>query len=1034
MKKFESLDNRKVSVVENSIKEKFLKEKILEKSIEKREGCENYVFYDGPIYANAAPGIHHVFAKTIKDAFTKYQTMNGKRVLRKIGLDTHGLPIEVNVEKKLGFTSKADIEAFGVENFCKECNKATATNIDEINKLTHMMGQFIDCDDPYITCTNEYIESEWWIIKEMHKKNLLYYGNKVLWYCPRCGTELSQNEVSQGYQEVSVNSLILPFKKKGEDVYFLAWTTTPWTLLANVALCVNPDLDYVLVESMGYKFILCEELLEKVLGTEVTILEKFKGKDLVGEKYEQLMPFVTVEGKCHEIIADNYVSAADGTGIVHIAPAFGDDDNRVCRENGIGFVNPVGPDGCYTEGPWKGTLVTDKDLEIEIIKWLKENDKLFKKIKIVHDYPHCWRCKSALISYPKPAWYVATTKYKDKIIEANNKINWYPDYVGTKRFGNWLDNMVDWGISRSRYWGCPLPIWTNKETGEIYCVGSREELQELAIEDVDVMNMELHRPYIDNIHIKSPNTGDTLTRVEDVLDVWFDSGSMPYAQFHYPFENKELFESQFPADFIAEGIDQTRGWFYVLLVISTIISGESCFKNVVVNDMVLDGQGKKMSKSTGNIVDPIKTIEEYGADNVRWYMFHVSPVWTPLKFDLDGLKEVHSKFFNPFKNTYSFFQTYANIDNVNIDECNVNYEDREEIDKWLLSKYNKLVKYVTESYEKYDLNLVVKAITSFVSDDLSNWYIRRNRDRFWKNEMDNSKKAVYRTTYEVLVGLSQICAPIIPYTTEELYRNLTGEKSVHLSDFPKYNEEYINEEIEIKMDLVRDLISLGRNVREEAKIKVRQPISEVIIDGKNKEIIADLVELIKEELNVKEVVFKDDLSEFMSLSVKPNFKEVGKLLGSKMKEFTSVLNNLSSDEISELNNKNNINITLDGTDFVVEPYMVDIRYSAKEGFNVATLNNNFIILNTTLTDELIEEGIARELISKVQNLRKERDFNIVDRITLYYNCDEEVEKAINNFNEFIKGETLSVEIIKKDNISNKVDLNGHETFIDVEVK
>ena len=1031
---FKELDKRKANEVEKDILSSWKDMNILEETIKNREGKEDFVFYDGPIYANAKPGIHHVLAKSIKDSFCKYKTMQGYRVLRKIGLDTHGLPIEVNVEKKLGFKSKSDIEAFGIENFCKECNKNTALNIDEVNKVTDIMGQFIDCEHPYVTCSNEFIESEWWIIKEMFKKDLIYHGNKVLWYCPRCGTELSANEVSQGYEQDSVNTVIFPLKKVDEDAYFLAWTTTPWTLIANVALCVNPNLTFVKVESMGYKFIMCESLVEKVLGEDVKVIETYKGTDLVGMKYEQLMPFVNVEGKAFEVVADEYVTDSDGTGIVHIAPAFGADDNRVCQENGIGFVNPVGPDGCYTEGPWKGTLVTDKDLEIEIIKWLKENDKLFKKIKIVHDYPHCWRCKSALISYPKPAWYVATTKYKDKIIEANNKINWYPDYVGTKRFGNWLDNMVDWGISRSRYSGCPLPIWTNQETGEIYCVGSREELQELAIEDVDVMTMELHRPYIDNIHIKSPNTGDTLTRVEDVLDVWFDSGSMPYAQFHYPVENKELFESQFPADFIAEGLDQTRGWFYVLLVISTIISGESCFKNVVVNDMVLDGQGKKMSKSTGNIVDPIKTIEEYGADNVRWYMFHVSPVWTPLKFDLDGLKEVHSKFFNPFKNTYSFFQTYANIDNVNIDECNVNYEDREEIDKWLLSKYNKLVKYVTESYEKYDLNLVVKAITSFVSDDLSNWYIRRNRDRFWKSVMDNSKKAVYRTTYEVLVGLSQICAPIIPFTTEELYRNLTGEKSVHLSDFPKYNEEYINEEIETKMDLVRDLISLGRNVREEAKIKVRQPVSEVIIDGKNKEIIADLVELIKEELNVKEVVFKDDLSEFMSLSVKPNFKEVGKLLGSKMKEFTTVLANLTIDEVNSLNNGENITIKLDGSDFVVEPYMVEIRYNAKEGFNVATLNNNFIILNTTLTDELIEEGIARELISKVQNLRKERDFNIVDRITVYYNCDEEVEKAINNFNEFIKGETLSVEIIKKDNISNKVDLNGHETFIDVEVK
>ena len=1029
---FKELDKRKPNEVEKDILKSWKSMNILDKTVENREGCKDFVFYDGPIYANAKPGIHHVLAKAIKDSFCKYKTMQGYRVLRKIGLDTHGLPIEVNVEKKLGFKSKSDIESFGIENFCKECNKNTALNIDEVNKLTDMMGQFIDCENPYVTCSNEFIESEWWIIKEMFKKDLIYHGNKVLWYCPRCGTELSANEVSQGYEETSVNTVIFPLKKVDEDAYFLAWTTTPWTLIANVALCVNPNLTYVKVESMGYKFIMCESLVEKVLGEDVKVLETYKGIDLVGMKYVQLMPFVEVEGKAFEVVADNYVTDSDGTGIVHIAPAYGADDNRVCQENGIGFVNPVGPDGCYTEGPWKGTLVTDKDLEIEIIKWLKENDKLFKKIKIVHDYPHCWRCKSALISYPKPAWYVATTKYKDKIIEANSKINWYPDYVGEKRFSNWLDNMVDWGISRSRYWGCPLPIWKNDETGELYCVGSRKELQELAIEDVDVMSMELHRPYIDNIHIKSPNTGDTLTRVEDVLDVWFDSGSMPYAQFHYPFENKELFESQFPADFIAEGLDQTRGWFYVLLVISTIISGESCFKNVVVNDMVLDGQGKKMSKSTGNIVDPIKTIEEYGADNVRWYMFYVSPVWTPLKFDLEGLKEVHSKFFNPLKNTYSFFSTYANIDNVDIKECNVAYEDREEIDKWLLSKYNKLVKEVTEAYESYDLNVVVKLVTAFVSEDLSNWYIRRNRDRFWTSVMDNSKKSVYMTTYEVLVGLSKICAPIIPYTTEELYRNLTGEESVHLSNFPKYNLDYINESIETKMDLVRDLISLGRNAREESKIKVRQPISEAIIDGKNKEVIADLVELIKEELNVKEVVFKDDLSEFMTLSVKPNFKEVGKTLGSKMKDFTTVLSNLTSEEVNKLNNGENITIDLDG-EFTVEPYMVDIRYSAKEGFDVATENNNFIILNTTLTKALIEEGIARELISKVQNLRKERDFNIVDRIELFYNADSEVEETINNFMEFIKGETLSVSITKVDNLENNVDLNGHEVAIDVKV-
>lgn len=1030
---FKELDKRSISEVEKTILENWKEKDIFNKTIQNREGKEDWVFYDGPIYANAKPGIHHVFAKTIKDTFCKYKTMTGYRVLRKIGLDTHGLPIEVNVEKKLGFKGKEDIEAFGVENFCKECNKTTATNIDEVNAVTDMMGQFIDCEHPYVTCSNEFIESEWWIIKEMDKKGLLYHGNKVLWYCPRCGTELSANEVSQGYQEDSVNTVIVPLKRKDADEYFLAWTTTPWTLMANVAICVNPDLTYIKAESMGYKFILAESLAEKVLGEDFKVLESYKGSDLVGIQYEQLMPFVKVEGKCHEVIADNYVTASDGTGIVHIAPAYGDDDNRVCQKNGIGFVNPVGEDGCYTEGPWKGRLVTDKDLEIEIIKWLKENDKLFKKIKITHDYPHCWRCKSALISYPKPAWYIKTTAYKDKIIEENNKINWYPAYVGEKRFGNWLENMIDWGISRNRYWGCPLPVWTC-ECGHREVIGSLEELQEKIMEDINVREMELHRPYVDELHIKCSKCGKTMNRVTDVMDVWFDSGSMPYAQFHYPFENKELFESQFPADFIAEGLDQTRGWFYVLLVISTIISGKSSFKNVVVNDMMLDEFGKKMSKSTGNIIDPVEIMTKYGADNIRWYMLYASPVWTPLKFSETGVKEVHSKFFNPLKNTYTFFQTYANIDNIDINECNVPYEEREEIDKWLLSKYHKLVKNVTSYYDQFDLNLVVKEITTFVSDDLSNWYIRRNRNRFWSSELDNSKKSVYMTTYEVLTGLCKICAPIIPFTTEEIYRNLTNSESVHLTDYPTYDESLINEKIEEKMDLIRDLISLGRNVREEAKIKVRQPINEVVLDGKNETIIGDLVDLIKEELNVKNVIFENNLGKYMNYSVKPNFKVAGPIFGANMKLFTETLANLSVEEIEKLNSGNKIQLTVADKEYDITRELVDIRISSKEGFNVAEENNNFIILDIELTEDLIKEGIVRELISKVQNLRKEKDFEITDRITLYVSSDEYVLSVIDEYKDMIQNEVLALEIINKDNLSYEVDLNGNQAFIDVEVK
>ena len=1032
MKNFKELDKRDVNIVENSILEEWKKQDILNLTIKNRENCENWVFYDGPIYANAKPGIHHVLAKTIKDTFCKYKTMKGYKVLRKIGLDTHGLPIEVNVEKKLGFKTKADIEAFGIENFCKECNKATALNIDDVNLVTDMMGQFIDCKTPYVTCSNEYIETEWWLLKEMDKKGLIYHGDKVLPYCPRCGTELSANEVSQGYQQDSVNTVIVPFKRENSDEYFLVWTTTPWTLMANVAICVNPDLTYLKVESMGYKFIVAESLANKVLGEEYTVLEKCKGKDLVGIKYEQLMPFVNVEGKAFEVLADSYVTAEDGTGIVHIAPAFGEDDNRVCRLNNIAFINPVGKDGCYTEGPWKDTLVTDKDLEITIIKWLKENDKLFKKIKITHDYPHCWRCKQPLIYYAKPAWYIKTTEYKDKIIEANKKVNWYPEYVGTKRFNNWLENMVDWGISRNRYWGCPMPIWICEKCGNKHVIGSKNELQDMLIEDIDVNNIELHRPYVDELHIKCPKCNGKMERIKDVLDVWFDSGAMPYAQFHYPFENKELFSSQFPADFIAEGVDQTRGWFNSLICISTIISGESSFKNVVVNDMVLDPNGKKMSKSVGNIVDPIKELTKYGADEVRWYMLTASPVWTPLKYDSNGLKEVHSKFFNPLKNTYSFFQMYANVDGIDINDCDIPYEDREEIDKWLLSKYNKLIKNVTTSYDKYDLNEVVKYITTFVSEDLSNWYIRRNRNRFWGSELNNSKKAVYMTTYEVLTGICKICAPIIPYITEEIYKDLTGKESVHLADFPLVNESYINEEIETKMDLVRDLISLGRNAREDVKIKVRQPISEVIIDGKNEKLIHDLVPLIEEELNVKKVTFVSDLSNYMNFEVKPNFKVCGKLLGSNIKVFQEKLTNLTDDEINSLENGKNITIEINSEELVVTPDMVELRVSSKDGFNASHEGNLFIILNTKLDDKLIEEGIARELVSKVQNLRKESNFNIIDRINLYYQSDELVEQSINDFEEFIKKETLAISIEKSENVDKELDLNGHNIKIKIE--
>ena len=1026
MKNFKELSKDSFIANEKKYIDFWNKIDVLNKSIDK--GDKYWVFYDGPAFANGFPGLHHMVAKNLKDIVCKYKTMQGYKVIRKIGWDTHGLPIENHVEKKMGFKTKKDIEAFGIENFNKECRKSVRENEAAFTDLTHKMGQFIDTENPYLTYKNEYIETEWWILKKFFEEGLFYEGTKVTPYCPRCGTGLASHEVAQGYKSVDVNTVIVPFKVKNRDEYFLVWTTTPWTLMANVALCVNPNEEYVKVSFQGYTFILARALKDKVVGEEAEVIETFKGKDLENIEYEQLLPFVKVEGKAFIVTCDDYVTMEDGTGIVHIAPAFGVDDARVGEKYGITYVNPVGLDGTYTEGPWKGTLVFDADLDI--IKYLKENDKLFKKQKITHDYPHCWRCDSPLIYYTMPSYYIAVSKFRDKLVEANSKVNWYPDYVGTKRFNNWLENAKDWAVSRTRYWGSPIPYF-KCVCGHSEMIGSIEELKEKATTKIKD-DLDLHKPYIDNIHIKCPKCGKDMERIPDVLDCWFDSGSMPFAQYHYPFENKELWEKQFPADFICEGIDQTRGWFYTLLVISTFVKGCAPFKNVLVNDLLLDAEGKKMSKSRGNIVEPFTTMKEYGADTVRFYLPYVSPVWTPLKFDIGGLKEVYSKFFNPLKNTYSFFVTYANIDNIDTDMFDVSYDNLEEIDKWLISKYNKLLKEVTTYYEEYDLNKVARTLANFVSEDLSNWYIRRNRDRFWGSSLDNSKKSVYQTTYNVLVGLSQIIAPLTPYISEEIYQNLTGENSVHLSSFPKYDEKLINEKLEEKMDLVRDLISIGRNAREEAKVKVRQPISEIILDKNYKKIIGNLEELIKEELNVKKVTYEDKLDKYMNIEYKPNYKLVGKIFGPNMKDFASYLSNISSEDRNKLNN-NNLTIELNGTNYDINKDMVEIRISSKEGYDVATDNNKFVILNTNLTSELLNEGLARETISKVQQLRKNSGFDIADRINIYYNANDEYTNRIEEFISFIKDETLCINLVK-DNVvkDNEVDINEYKVCFKLE--
>ena len=1028
--KFKELEKGRVCDIEEAISKRWQKNNILDKTINNRKDALDFVFYDGPATANGMPGIHHMLAKLLKDVFCKYKTMQGYKVLRKVGWDTHGLPVEVQVEKELGFEGKNDIEKYGIEKFNRKCRESVWKNETAFKDFTVKMGQFIDLEHPYITYENSYIETEWWILKKFFDAGLIYDGLKILPYCPRCGTGLASHEVAQGYQEISVNTVTVPFKMKDEEnTYLLIWTTTPWTLISNVAACVNPNEEYVKCLSKGYNFIVAKSLANKVLGDDYEIVESYTGRDLEYREYEQFMPILKVNKKAFFITCADYVTMEDGTGIVHIAPAFGQDDYEVGLKYDLPILNPVGEDGCYLEGPWKGRLVVDSELEVEIIKYLAKEDKIFKKQKMQHNYPHCWRCHTPLVYYSKPSLYIKTTAYKDKIVEENKKVCWHPSFVGEKRFGNWLENMNDWAISRNRYWGTPIPLW-RCSCGHDEMIGSVEELVEKSIEKID-KDIDLHRPFVDNVHIKCPECGKEMTRVKDVIDCWFDSGSMPFAQYHYPFENKELFESQFPADFICEGIDQTRGWFYSLLVISTFIMGKSPYKNVLVNDLLLDKFGQKMHKSKGNAVEPFSTIEKYGADPTRWYMLYASPVWTPLKFDEDGIKEVQSKFFNTLKNTYTFFQMYANTDKVNPREFKVEYKDLEEIDKWLLSKYNKLVKSVTESMDEYDLNKVVRSINSFVNEELSNWYIRRNRRRFWGSAFDTSKKAVYQTTYDVLVGLCKLIAPIASFTAEEIYINLTGEESVHLADYPKYDKKMVDEKIEEKMDLVRDLISLGRNAREEAKIKVRQPISKVILDAKSKTIISNLCSLINEELNVKEIEFTDNLSDYMTFTVKPNFKVCGPIFGQNIKVLSSKLQELPQDVIMRLNSGENVNIIVDNNEYSLNKDMVDIRISSKEGFNASYEGNNFVVLDTTLTEELLNEGIVREFISKIQQLRKNKDFNIVDRINIYYETNTAFEKAIEKFIDVIKNETLALSIECKDNDGDCVDLNGLNVKIDI---
>lgn len=1030
---FENLSDKPISEVQNAQADRWEQEDLLSRCVSEREGRPSFVFYEGPPTANGKPGIHHVIARTLKDSVCRYKTMQGYKVKRKAGWDTHGLPVEIEVEKKLNMSGKQDIEKYGIKEFNEKCRESVFEYEGMWRNMTKRMGYMVDLDNPYITLDNNFIETGWWILKKFFDEGLLYEGHKILPYCPRCGTGLASHEVAQGYKEIKSNTLTAKFKKKGADnEYFLAWTTTPWTLAANAALTVGPEIDYIKAEKDGEIFYLAKDLADKHLGEgQYTVLQEMKGAELEYQEYEQLMPFLSTDKKAFFVTLGDYVTTVDGTGIVHTAPAFGEDDYQTGRRYDLPVLNPVGEDGKYTETPWEGRFVMEDGLDIDIIKYLAAEKKLFSKEKIAHNYPHCWRCGTPLIYYAKPSWYIEMTKLRDQLVENNNTVNWQPPFVGEGRFGNWIADVKDWAVSRNRYWGTPIPVW-RCECGHLECIGSREELVEKAQEDIDT-SIELHRPYVDDVHLTCPHCGKPMTRIPEVMDCWFDSGSMPFAQQHYPFENKENFDECFPADFICEGIDQTRGWFYSLLAISTFIMGKAPYKNVLVNDLILDKEGKKMSKSKGNTVDPFALFDKYGADVARWYLLYTSPAWSPTKFDEEGVQEIQSKYFGTLRNVYNFFVLYSNTDDVDIADLQIAPKERPELDRWILSRFNALVRDVTAAMDNYEHMKAVKKITEFVAEDLSNWYIRRARRRFYAEEMTEDKKAVLLTTYEMLRGAALLSAPFAPFIADEMYTKLTGEESVHLAFFPEVEEALIDTDLEEKMELVRTIVTLGRGEREKEKIKVRQPLSEILVDSRYEEQIGDMVQLIMEELNVKAVVFEKNMDTYMNYSLKPDFRKAGPVLGGKVKEFGKALAAADAKEvIARLGADDKIVLSLGGEDTEIPEDLIEVRVTAKEGFAVGTDRGVFVILVTQLTPELVSEGLARELISKVQQMRKQKNLEMMDNIYIHINCDEESRDAFEEHRDYIMKETLALQLNYTADSLEEFKLNGHITGIAVE--
>lgn len=1018
--------------------EKFWRENhIFEKSIEERKDAPTYMFYDGPPTANGKPHIGHALTRVIKDMIPRYRTMKGYKVPRKAGWDTHGLPVEIEVEKELGINGKEQIEKYGLAPFIEKCKESVWKYKGMWEEFSDVIGFWADMNDPYVTYHDSYIESEWWALKQIWDKGLLYKGFKVVPYCPRCGTPLSSHEVAQGYKDVKERSAIVRFKKKDEDVYFLAWTTTPWTLPSNVALCVNPDEDYVKVKQGDYTYILASALVETVLKEDYTVLKTYKGKDLEGIEYEPLWGGINVKNKAWFVVCDSYVTLTDGTGIVHIAPAFGEDDSRIGRNYNLPFVQFVDAQGNLTkETKWEGVFV--KDADKLVLKDLDENGKLFDAPVFEHSYPHCWRCNTPLIYYARESWYIKMTAVKEDIIRNNNTINWIPESIGKGRFGDWLENIQDWAVSRNRYWGTPLNVWVC-ECGHMHSIGSVEELKAMSNNCPD--NIELHRPYIDEVTITCPECGKEMRRTPEVLDAWFDSGSMPFAQHHYPFENQEKFEAQFPADFISEAVDQTRGWFYSLLAISTLIFNKAPYKNVIVMGHVQDEDGQKMSKSKGNAVDPMDALNKFGADAIRWYFYVNSAPWLPNRFHDKAVEEGQRKFLGTLWNTYAFYVLYADIDSFDPTKYSLEYDKLSVMDKWLLSKLNTLVKTVDEYLNNYKITETARALQSF-TDDMSNWYVRRCRERFWAKGMEQDKINAYMTLYTALITLSKIAAPMIPFMTEEIYQNLlrsvdkNAPESIHLTDFPEVNEEFIDKDLEVSMDEVLDIVVLGRAARNSANIKNRQPIGNMYVKAEN---VLDpfYVEIIEDELNVKAVEFKDDVEEFVSYSFKPQLKTVGpkygKLLG-KIKEALSLLDGHTA--MNSLNETGSLEFDFDGEKVSLGREDLLIETAKNDDFVTEADNKTTVVLDIRLGEELIEEGFVRELISKVQTMRKEAGFEVVDHIVLSQTGNERIAEIIKKNEAVIKNDTLADEIVysKVEGYTKDWNLNGENTSLGVSKK